>query len=280
MPPASVRLTSCAPARPWFSPGSTGTIELGFRAVAPTTVRVVAELLDLDRIVARTTATYRLPAGRSVRQVTVTLPSASRHGYGIRAVATWAGGTATGSSAVEALEGWWESPRHAAVTEFRSTERTAAAVRALREWHVTVVQLYDWMYRHYRYAPPSGTTFIDPLGRRVSHAAVRAGVRAGHATGIASLAYGSVYGTEREYVDRHPDERVFDEAGVPLSLGETFFINDLRPGRPWRTRLLGEYAATVRRFGVDGIHMDTYGPPHRAVSADGEVLDFAELYPG
>src|SRR5688572_1552829 len=171
MPPASVRLTSCAPARPWFSPGSTGTIELGFRAVAPTTVRVVAELLDLDRIVARTTATYRLPAGRSVRQVTVSLPSASRHGYGIRAVATWAGGTATGSSAVEALEGWWESPRHAAVTEFRSAERTAAAVRALRDWHVTVVQLYDWMYRHYRYAPPSGTSFIDPLGRRVSHAA-------------------------------------------------------------------------------------------------------------
>lgn len=280
MPPASVRLTSCAPARPWFSPGSTATIELGFQAAAATTVRVAVELLDLDRIVGSAAATYRLPTGRSSRRVTVSLPPPARHGYGIRVAVSWSGGTATGSSAVEALKGWWESPRHAAVTNFRSVEGTAAAVRALRHWHVTVVQLYDWMYRHYRYLPPSGTTFIDPLGRRVSHSAVRAGVRAGHEAGIASLAYGSVYGAEREYVDLHPDERVFDEAGIPLSLGDTFYINDLRSGRPWRRRLLGEYAATVRRFGVDGIHMDTYGPPHRAIAADGERLDFAELYPG
>ncbi len=280
MPPASVRLTSCAPTRPWFLPGSTATIDLGFRAAATTNVQVVLELLDLDRIVCRTAMTFRLPAGPSVRRAAVSLPSASRHGYGIRVAVTWAGGTASGASAVEALEGWWESPRHAAVTEFRSVKGTAAAVRALRDWHVTVVQLYDWMYRHYRYLPPFGTSFIDALGRRVSHSAVRAGVRAGHATGIASLAYGSVYGAEREYVDLHPDERVFDEAGVPLSLGETFYINDLRPGRPWRRRLLGEYASAVRRIGVDGIHMDTYGPPHRAIAADGERLDFAELYPG
>lgn len=280
MPPASVGLTSCAPSRPWFPPGSTVLMELGFRAAAATTVRVVAELMDLDRILGSAVASYRLPSGESVRQVAVPLPPAARHGYGIRVAVSWSGGTATGSSAVEALEGWWESPRHAAVTEFRSVEGTAAAVRALRAWHVTVVQLYDWMYRHYRYSPPSGTSFADPLGRRVSHSAVRAGVRSGHATGISSLAYGSVYGAEREYVDLHPDERVFDEAGVPLSLGETFFINDLRPARPWRRRLLREYASTVRRFGVDGIHMDTYGPPHRAVAADGERLDFAELYPG
>ena len=152
---------------------------------------------------------------------------------------------------------------------------------ALRDWHVTVVQLYDWMYRHYQYTPPSGaSTFLDALGRRVSHHAVRAGIAAGHDAGVASLAYGSVYGAEREYVDAHPDERVFDEAGTPLSLGEVFYINDLRPGGPWRTRLLAEYARTVRGFDVDGIHMDTYGPPHRAVAHDGEPIDFAKLYPG
>ncbi len=137
------------------------------------------------------------------------------------------------------------------------------------------------MYRHYQYAPTSGeAVFLDALGRRVSHDAVRAGIRAAHEAGIAMLAYGSVYGAEREYVDAHPDERVFDEAGAPLSLGETFYINDLRPGSPWRKRLLDEYARTMRDFGFDGIHMDTYGPPHRAVSHDGEPIEFAELYPG
>jgi dextranase len=192
---------------------------------------------------------------------------------------------AAGSSAVEALQDWWESPRHAALTTFASPDATAAAVRALRDWHVTVVQDYDWMYRHYRYTPPRaerlpGDAFVDSLGRRVSHAAVRAGVRAGHSVGIATLAYGSVYGAEREYVDRHPDERVFDETGEPISLGGTFFINDIRPNRPWRRRLLAAYGNAIRRFGFDGVHMDTYGPPHRAIAADGTRLEFADLYPG
>ena len=289
MPRPRVRLASVRPGRPWYHPDSVASVELGFRAVAATPVRVALELLDLDQIVARGEAAFRLPAGTSTRMMHLPLPAMRRHGYGLRAVVRWnddaAGATgepgAIGASAVEALDGWWESPRHAAITEFRSPARSAAAIKGLRDWHVTVVQLYDWMYRHYRYAPASGaSTFLDALGRRVSHDAMRAGVRAGHAAGIASLAYGSVYGAEREYVDAHPDERVFGDDGEPLSLGETFYINDLRPGQPWRTRLLAEYARAVRDFAVDGIHMDTYGPPHRAVGHDGEPIDFAALYPG
>jgi dextranase len=219
--------------------------------------------------------------------VRLPLPADARRGYGLRLTVVDGRGKvlAAADEAVEALDGWWESPRHAALTRFYGPAETAAAVRALAAWHVTVVQDYDWMYRHYRYTPPererlAGDAFVDALGRRVSHAAVRAGVQAGHRVGIATLAYGSVYGAEREYVDRHPDERVFDEAGAPISLGETFFINDIRPGRPWRRRLLAEYAAAVRRFGFDGVHMDTYGPPHHAVAADGQPVDFAALYPG
>ncbi len=283
MAPARVRLVSVRPTRPWFRPGTVASVELAFRTEVPTSIRAGLELLDLDRVVGRVEGRFRLPAGASKRTLRVVLPAASRHGYGVRVVATWdaGAGRTTVSSAVEALDGWWESPRHAAMTEYRSPAGTAAAVEALRDWHVTVVQLYDWMYRHYRYAPPSGSaTFLDALGRRVSHDAVRAGVRAGRDAGIASLAYGSVYGAEREYVVAHPDERVFDEAGTPLSLGETFYINDLRPGRPWRARLLREYTRAVRDFGFDGIHMDTYGPPHRAVGHDGEPIDFAALYPG
>ena len=102
-------------------------------------------------------------------------------------------------------------------------DATRRATLALAHWHVTVVQHYDWMWRHYRYRPPvtpvtSSTHWVG----RVSHDAVRAAIEAGHHIGIASLAYGSVYGAEAEYVDRHPDERVFDETGKPLSLGGVF----------------------------------------------------------
>jgi dextranase len=162
----------------------------------------------------------------------------------------------------------------------KTPSHVAAAVRGLVPWHVTVVQFYDWMYRHYRYAPPRDEPFRDSLGRSVSPAAVREGVRECHRLGIAALAYGSVYGAEREYVDEHPTERVFDAAGTPLSLGETFYLTDLRPGSPWRRRLLGEYVRACRDFGFDGIHMDTYGEPFEGVAADGTNFRFEDLYPG
>jgi hypothetical protein len=270
------------PARTWSKPGSIVGIEVELEARSPVgqgVAVITVELLDVDRVVARRQRRTRLGRGPVSFGVRMRLPADPRHGYGLRLAVEAAGRRVVATSAVEAIEGWWESPRHAALTRFASPERSAAAVQALRDWHVTVVQAYDWMYRHYRYEPPSGSTFRDALGRVVSHDAVRAAVRAGRDQGIATLAYGSVYGAEPDYVAAHPDERVFDDAGAPLSLGGMFHINDLRPDRPWRRRLLGEYARACRRFGFDGIHMDTYGPPHEAVTADGERIRFAELYP-
>ena len=285
--PRPVRLVRFGPTRPWFHPGTPATVEVELTIERPMSVRLVIELLELDRSIAQVERAARMPVGRSIRRLSLPLPAVGRRGYGLHVRVLDRAGRplASGDAAVEALDGWWQSPRHAAVTRFTGPAATATAVRALREWHVTVVQDYDWMYRHYRYAPPArdrlpGNAFLDALGRRVSHAAVRAGIRAGHKVGIATLAYGSVYGAEREYMDRHPDERVFDDSGEPLSLGGVFFINDLRPDRPWRRRLLAEYAAAVREFGFDGIHMDSYGPPHRAVGIDGGLIDFASEYPG
>ena len=89
-----------------------------------------------------------------------------------------------------------------------------------------------------------------------------------------------MYGAEREFVDRYPDDRVFDTTGEALSLGGTFFINDVRPGTHWRRTLLSEYERAMRHLPFAGIHMDTYGPPWTAIAADGTPISFRELYPG
>jgi dextranase len=238
------------------------------------------ELLDIDRVVERHAVACRLARGTTSRRVRLRLPTDGPRGYGIRATLDTGRASARARTVIEAIDGWWEAPRHAAITDHRDPDRSAAAIRALREWHVTVVQLYDWMYRHYRYRSPGGRPFADALGQPVTPRAVTATVHSGHAVGIASLAYGSVYGAEREYIDAHPDQRVFDVDGRPLSLGGVFYITDLRPGTAWRRRLLREYAGAIRRLGADGIHMDTYGPPHTAIAADGEPIDFAAIYPG
>lgn len=268
------------PARPWVRPGAEIVVSARLVSDRARRAQLSVGLLDLDRQLTLAMQAVRLPAGRSIRQVRVRLPHASRHGYGLQLRLTAADGArAEAGSAVEALEDWWEAPRHVALTTFRDAGDALQQVAAAARWHVTVAQAYDWMHRHYRYLAPE-EPFRDALGREVSHRAVRALVRGGHRSGIATLAYGSVYGAEPEYVARHPNERVFDAAGEPLSLGGMFFINDLRPGGPWRARLLREYERACRRLGFDGIHMDTYGPPHEAVAADGEPIRFAELYPG
>jgi hypothetical protein len=276
-----IRIRSLLPERPWARPGSRVSAVATLEAPTRMTVRLVLELLDIDRVAARTVVGRRLPAGRTTVRLGVDLPAALGQGYALRLTIEQPGGAsvARATTAVEALAGWWGSPRHVALIEH--TDAGTRHVPGLRAWHVTVAQAYDWMWRHYRYEPPAGgDPFTDPLGRRVSHRALRATVRAADRAGIATLAYGSVYGAEAEHVREHPDDRVFDERGQALSLGGTFFINDLRPGSAWRRRLLSEYARAMRHFRFAGIHMDTYGPPHAAVGADGRPVVFRELYPG
>ena len=277
-----VRIDAFGPRRPWASAGDSIVVRAEISCLGdPMDARLWVALVDLDRECAAAAREVTLTAEPQDVELELLLPDVPRHGYGLRLHVVSAGPMTSAVSAVEVLTGWWESPRHAAITDYHDTGAAAAAVRALAGWHVNVVQHYDWMWRHYRYRPPSDVdAFDDVLGRRVSHAAVRASVAAGHERAIASLAYGSVYGAEPEHVVRHPEDRVFDEAGRPLSLGETFFINDVRPGSAWRARLLGEYVQALHHFGFDGIHMDTYGPPHTAFAGDGDPIDFAELYPG
>ncbi len=277
----SIAIVGFGPARTWARPGSSVTVAAVLHAAEPCSVRASVSLLDVGGLIERHEIELRLTAAPQTLDVSFVLPTTPRRGYGLRLTLEAGESASVATSAVEAIDGWWESPRHAAMTGYEDRAAAEDAVRELASWHVTTMQHYDWMWRHYQYLPPDGARiFQDALDRRVSHGALAAAIDAGHEVGIASLAYGSVYGAEPEYVDEHPDERVFDDTGTPLSLGGAFYINDLRPGSPWRERLLGEYVAALEAFPFDGIHMDTYGPPHTATSADGAILDFALLYPG
>jgi dextranase len=269
------------PERPWARPGTSVSVTATLDTDRRRMVRLVLELLDVDVLSARRTIRRRLPVGRTTVRIGIQLPPVARRGYGLRLTIQDTTGVvlATAITSVEALAGWWESPRHVALVEH--TDAGTRHVPGLRPWHVNVAQAYDWMWRHYRYEPPAGQDpFTDALGRIVSHRALRATIRAAERSGIATLAYGSVYGAEAEHVATHPEDRVFDEQRQPLSLGGTFFINDLRPGSSWRRRLLAEYGRAMRHFGFGGIHMDTYGPPYTAVGSDGRPLAFRELYAG
>ena len=273
-----LRVLDFGPDRSSFRPGSEAAISLTVDSSGGA-LAARLEVLDNGRVVAASERPLRLAPGRCVRRFRLHVPAVGRHGYGVRLQLEGRAGRADAHSAFEALEGWWESPRHVALTEFSPGTAARPTVERLRRWHVHVAQFYDWMWRHYRYVPPGGATeFTDTLGRAVSHRVVRQLVRECRRVGIATLAYGSVYGAEREYVERHPEQLLRDADGRPLSLAETFFITDLRRGSAWRGRLLREYARACRRFGFDGIHMDQYGEPHEGFAADGSHVRLDQLF--
>jgi hypothetical protein len=206
-------IVAFGPRRPWARPGESITVDVELALDPRLSAEFAVALGDLDREIVKLNGhappdTSGTDGSRRRCSVDVSLPSAVRHGYGLRLRASAGGRTALLTSAVEAIDGWWQSPRHAALTEFRDPAASAAAVRDLVGWHVTVAQHYDWMWRHYRYRP-RGQAFVDALGRNLAGLSVPPSMRA---TTCASCSLRLGLRTEPEYVQQ-PTARVRRDGG-------------------------------------------------------------------
>lgn len=236
------------------------------------------EALDLSRVAA--TAHLRTTVSRAADRVELdlVLPAEAPRGYHLRA--SWvpdAGEPSTALGAVLVAEHWRDAPRMGFLSEFGEDDARPERIERMAAFHLTVVQFYDWMYRHYRFLPP-GDVYEDGMGRTLSLDTIRTRLSTVQRHGMAGLAYGAVYGAEEAYAQDHPDELLRDANGQPHALIERFFITDPRPG-PWRERLLDEYAQAVRDLGFDAVHMDQYGAPKHAFAHDGTRVDLAAAFP-
>lgn len=196
-------------------------------------------------------------------------------------------GQATATTALLAASHWRLLPRYGFLSDFAPAAGGAAddPVGLLARFHVTAVQFYDWMYRHYRFLPPEDAVagedevFVDAMDREVSLRTVRRRVRECHERGMAAIAYGAVYGPEPEFILERPDWLLYDAAGAPMHLIDRFYITDLRPGG-WREHILGEFESAVAEVGFDGIHMDQYGFPKLAYDSAGVSVDVSAEFGG
>lgn len=272
---------------------------------------LLVQLLDLGEVVGAQVEEVRLVAGHNEVDVRVEVPPKNARGYQVRvalaerasapelAAATAQDGAAPAvmdqphrlgasvSTALLAATHWRHVPRYGFLSDFVPGPGGAVdegRVRELAKFHITIVQFYDWMFRHYQFVPPRGEdgnlpeSFIDAMGREVSLAAVTQRVRQCKASGMAPIAYGAVYGPEPEFILERPDWLLYDSAGKPLHLIELFYITDLRPGG-WREHILREFEAAVTEVGFSGIHMDQYGFPKLAYDAFGALVDPSAEFP-
>ena len=138
------------------------------------------------------------------------------------------------------------------------------------------MQFYDWAYRHDTLVAPTDD-YADMMGKQNSLPAIRKKIAACHARGMVAMAYGAVYAASRAFRDAHADWGLYAGAGRPMVFIGTFYYMDIES--PWREHLFAQYTDAVARVGFDGIHMDTYGEPKRALNAKGETRDLEAALP-
>ena len=213
-------------------------------------------------------------------------PSLDSIGYGVEVIALKEeGGGGRATTAFDVAPHWSAAPRYGFAADFAPDEEPAESMRRADEMlklHANVIQFYDWMASHHTFLPAT-EEFVDPLGRRLSHAVVRRKVELARERGMAALAYGALYGAEADFSDAHPDWLLYDGAEQPLRLADLFYLQDFSEGSPWRDWIIGQYEQAVAQLGFDGIHIDQYGFPKRALSrASGtwRQIDVGDRFPG
>lgn len=261
-------------------PGNNVTLRLELLSDEAINIRLSAQLLDRNLLVTQAQTTALLQPGNNQLDIQLKTPEVDGRGYQAAiTITTRDGSSLRAYTAVLVVSHWRLAPRYGFLSDFPPKDNLQERIAELAKFHITVVQFYDWMYRHYRFLPPEDE-FVDAMKRRLSLNTVRARVQGCHELGMAALAYGAIYGAEPEFAREHPDWVLRDAVGKPLALIDLFFITDIRPTCGWREHILQEYETAVRELGFDGIHMDQYGFPKRAVDARGEAVDFANDLPG
>lgn len=284
-----LRLLDAYPLLALNAPGVEAVIRVELEVTADASVELMAEFLDRGQQRSAGRVIAPLTTGPHSVDITVDVPGDDARGYQVRVTASAfdengnIASSASMATALLAASHWRHVPRYGFLSEFRLDDSDGAdseLVRDLAKFHITVVQFYDWMYRHYQFQPPVGPTgelsdtFTDAMGRDVSPSVIATRVDECHQHGVAAIAYGAVYGPEPEFILAQPEWLLYDAAGAPLSLIDLFYITDLRPGG-WREHILREFDAAVFELGFDGIHMDQYGFPKLAYDASGALVDLS-----
>ena len=261
------------PSRAQLRPGESLDLVVRSSDPGPLSIRV----FDAASLVAE--LEVRVDHGGS--RVMVPLPGVDRAGLSIEATSSGARST----TAIDVARHWSIAPRYGFFSDFGSEEPEADSrdrADALLRLHVNVVQFYDWMASHHTLVAATDE-FIDPLGRQLSHVVGRRKVDLAHERGMAALGYGALYGAEAEFSLERPDWLLYDGRRQPLTLGDIFYLQDFSAASPWRDWIEAQYDIAVDSLGFDGIHIDQYGFPKRALSrASGtwRELDVGAEFPG
>ena len=218
----------------------------------------------------QTTATLSFPAAPGVTRLS--LPALPKGGYGIEAVLYDEESAFAEVSTAVNVDG--DMVRYGFLSDFLPEDD--ADVARMAAYHMDHVQFYDWSYRHDTLVAPSDE-YTDMMGKRNSLSAIRKKIASCHAHGMRAMAYGAVYAAGKAFRDAHATWGLYAPEKRPLVFIGTFYLMNISSA--WREHLFKQYIDAISRMGFDGIHMDTYGEPKRALSESGETVELDAALP-
>ena len=176
-------------------------------------------------------------------------------GYGV----TLSQGNISATTAFDVALSPVDYPRYGFLSDFFTNDRfDDADINFLLRCHINLVQFYDWMYRHHQLVPQQNL-FTDPMGRELDYETIQHKLAACHDVGMSCMAYGAIYGAEKEY--EHPEQVMLWPNGKPMQLIGFIDIMDFEAGGPWAAHITNEFKNVIDKVGFDGIHLDQYGFP-------------------
>ena len=221
--------------------------------VAGATEPVTVGLWHLDRLVGEVT-------GRD----SVSFDPPGLGGYGVT--------SGDAGTAVDVLADPLDRPRYGFVADFPAGHTPDALVDTARRLHLNMIQFYDWAHR-YASLVPDTDDYIDPLGRRLSLAAVRGLTAALREIGSESMGYAAVYAVGGVDWEAWQHAGLFTAEGEPHRFTDDLLLVVDPSNESWMKHFAADLRQSMADVGFTGFHLDSYGWPKRAYRADGSVAD-------
>jgi dextranase len=263
-----------------YDPGSVATIcvSLNNSTSFPQSICIETRILHLGAVQNVLPCQF-IDSGSNPLTFTWQTPGVDFQGYTVEVRARRADGTFLdeADSAVDVSSTWTRFPRYGFVSTYPSqpTEASIEEMRELKNFHINVVQFYDWQWKHH--VPLAGSVASPtPSWLQINNITnyrqtVTDLIDAGHKFGMASMNYNLLYGAWDGYgqdgsgVDYHwglylsPDGT--DPYGLPMPsewAAPHIWIMD-PANTAWQNYIFGREKDVFAAYPFDGWHIDNVG---------------------
>lgn len=194
---------------------------------------------------------------------------------------------------VDVSSTWTKFPRYGYVWDFSLNTNTTERIDKLKNYHINVLQYYDWKYRHHKPVSPNMVQWDDWSGRVIYGDTVRSYISQAKAMGMSNMAYNMIYaatsgydldGVERDWALFYADDNPNGKGNFSFKMSDStstgitdlYFFNPRNPG--WQNYIFGEMNKVFQTFDFDGWHGDTVGEWGKMRTADNQTLYVKDTY--